>query len=42
MSSRQEERLRRRLLYILVLSVLLFLTFAWLAWDIGQTLLDLL
>lgn len=41
MSSRRKQRFKRRLLYILVLSVLLLATLAWVAWDIIRALLEL-
>jgi hypothetical protein len=41
MSSRRKQRFKRRLLYILVLSVLLSVTLAWVAWDIIQALLEM-
>lgn len=41
MSSRRKQRFKRRLLYILVLSVLLLATLAWVAWDIIRALLEM-
>jgi len=41
MSTRWKKRLKRRLLYVLVLSVLLLVTLALIAWDIVRALLDL-
>jgi len=41
MSSRRKQRFKRRLLYVLVLSVLLLATLAWVAWDIIRALLEI-
>lgn len=39
MGSRRKQRLKRRLLYVLVLSVLLLVTLALVVWDIVRAIL---